>query len=118
MKIYSLAAALLIAGLSSNPLTIKRSANPLPQEVLSLFSYEQLQSVGKSTANICNGDYTINSYSCVSADLAGLGYSPAFFNAIYTDSRIVTMSDDSQMSETFIYVFRKNKNEQIGRAHV
>ena len=116
MKIYSLAAALLIAGLSSNPLTIKRSANPLPQEVLSLFSYEQLQSVGKSTANICNGDYTINSYSCVSADLAGLGYSPAFFNAIYTDSRIVTMSDDSQMSETFIYVFRKNKNEQYDLA--
>jgi len=82
--------------------SIKRAA-PLPDDAVKIFSSNRLEQVGVSVANVCNNDYSVSGYSCITADLRALKFEPE--KLIYDDSRIITISDDAEMHEVFIYAY-------------
>lgn len=87
-----------------------RSAQKIDNDVLAQFDSKDWEKVGITSASVCSGDYAIGGYSCVTHDLNTLNFSTATTPILYDSSRVLTMSDDVESKETFIYVYKTNKN--------
>lgn len=73
---------------------------------LSQFAASDWDSVGVSEASVCEGDFSVSGFSCVTADLKALNFSPLTVPLQYSSSRVLTLADDKEAKEIFIYVYR------------
>lgn len=87
-------------------LTLRSNSQAGITPTVSQFAVSDWDSVGVSEASVCEGDFSVSGYSCVTADLKGLNFSPLTVPLQYSSSRVLTLADDREAKEIFIYVYR------------
>lgn len=106
MKFRSIIPALLLLMPSSIRYSASNSSKELSLDVLAQFSAGYWDSVGISEPSVCDSDITVSGYSCVTADLKALDFSPLTIPLQYSSSRVLTLADDKEAKEVYIYVYR------------